>query len=107
MRQRTDRYGRAYVLLITKAIKRRHCDIGAVQESEGKGSMKLLAALLMTLPLYVACEPKGPLQQAGQEVDQAIEDARNGGETLGNKIGDAADDVREGVENAVDELNDK
>ena len=90
-----------------KVIKRRHCDIGAVQEGEGKGTMKLLAALLMTLPLYVACEPKGPLQQAGQEVDQAIEDARNGGETLGNKIGDAADDVREGVENAVDELNDK
>jgi hypothetical protein len=51
-----------------------------------------------------ACEPDGPLERFGEEVDEAAEDARNGGETLGNKIDDAADDVRESVEDAGEEL---
>jgi hypothetical protein len=66
--------------------------------------MKLLAVLLMTLPLYVACEREGPLERVGEEVDEAFEDARNGGETLGNKVDDAIDDVREGVDDATEEL---
>jgi hypothetical protein len=66
--------------------------------------MKLLAALLVTLPLYVACEREGPLERVGEEVDEAFEDARNGGETLGNKVDDAIDDVREGVDDATEEL---
>ena len=67
--------------------------------------MKLLAALLMTLPLYVACERQGPFECAAEEVDEAVDDVRNGGETDGNKIDDAIDDVREGVNDAVDELD--
>ena len=59
--------------------------------------MKLLAALLVTLPLYVACEREGPLERAAEEIDEAFEDARNGGETLGNKVDDAIDDAREGI----------
>jgi hypothetical protein len=66
--------------------------------------MKLLAVLLMTLPLYAACERQGPLQRAGEEIDEAFEDARNGGETLGNQVDDAIDEVREGVSDAADEL---
>lgn len=66
--------------------------------------MKLLAVLLMTLPLYAACERQGPLQRAGEEVDEAFEDLKNGGETLGNKIDDAIDDVSDGVSDAADEL---
>jgi hypothetical protein len=67
--------------------------------------MKLLGTLLMTLPLYVACEQEGPLERAAEEVDEAIEDARNGGETVGNAIDDAVDEVREGVNDAADELD--
>ena len=66
--------------------------------------MKLLAVLLMTLPLYAACERKGPLERAGEEIDEAFEDVRNGGETLGNKLDDAVDDVSDGVSDAADEL---
>ena len=66
--------------------------------------MKLLAALLLTLPLYVACEREGPLERVAEEVDEAFEDAKNGGETLANKVDDAVDDVREGVDDAADEL---
>jgi len=61
--------------------------------------MKLLAVLLMTLPLYIACEPKGPLERAGEEIDEAFEDVRNGGETLGNRIDDAIDDAAEELDN--------
>jgi hypothetical protein len=68
--------------------------------------MKLLGTLLMTLPLFVACEREGPLERAGEEIDEAIDDARNGGETVGNQIDDAIDDVREGVNDAADELDD-
>ena len=70
-------------------------------------SMKLMAVLLMTLPMYVACERDGPLERAAEEVDEAFEDAKNGGETAGNKVDDAIDDVRKGVNNAVDELESK
>jgi len=66
--------------------------------------MKLIAALLMTVPLFVACEKQGPLERAAEEVDEAIEDIKNGGETTGNKIDDAVDDVRDGVDDAADEL---
>jgi hypothetical protein len=69
--------------------------------------MKLLAVLLMTLPLYVACERQGPLERAAEEVDEAFEDIKNGGETAGNKVDDAIDDVRDGVNDAVDELDPK
>jgi hypothetical protein len=66
--------------------------------------MKLLAALLVTLPLFAACEREGPLERLGEEVDEAFEDAKNGGETLANKVDDAVDDVREGVDDATEEL---
>ena len=69
--------------------------------------MKLLAVLLMTLPLYVACERQGPFERAAEEVDEALEDVKNGGETVANKVDDAIDDVREGVNDAADELDTK
>lgn len=67
--------------------------------------MKLFTALMLTLPLYVACERQGPLERVGEEVDEAVEDLKNGGETVGNKVDDAIDDVRDGVNDAVDELD--
>jgi len=69
--------------------------------------MKLLSVLLLTLPLYVACERQGALVRAAEEVDEAIEDAKNGGETIANKVDDAVDDVRKGVNDATEELTDK
>jgi hypothetical protein len=69
--------------------------------------MKLFAILLVALPLFVACDRQGPLERAGEEVDEAFEDVKSGGETLGNKVDDAIDDVRDGVNDAVDELDAK
>ena len=58
----------------------------------------------MTLPLYAACERQGPLERAGEEIDKAVEDVKNGNETLGNKVDDAIDDVNDSVRDATDEL---
>jgi len=66
----------------------------------------MLAALVGTMALgVVACEKKGPVEQAGEEVDEAINTMKNGGkETTADKLDDAADDVREGASDATDEL---
>ena len=46
-----------------------------------------------------ACEKKGALEQAGEEVDEAIDTAKHGGdESTENKVDDAIDEAREAVE---------
>jgi hypothetical protein len=51
-----------------------------------------------------ACEKQGPLQRAGEEIDEAVEDVRAGGETTGNKIDDAIDEVRDAAEDVREDL---
>jgi hypothetical protein len=52
-----------------------------------------------------ACEKKGPVEQAGEEVDEAIDTLKNGGEeSTANKVDDAIDEAREGADDAADEL---
>jgi hypothetical protein len=69
-----------------------------------KVDKRIVYGLIMLLPLW-ACEREGPLERAGEEVDEAIDDVRNGGETTGNKVDDAVDDVRDGVDDARRELD--
>ncbi|HET7132728.1 MAG TPA: hypothetical protein VFJ95_10795 [Gammaproteobacteria bacterium] len=66
--------------------------------------MRVLTALFFLLPLW-ACEKQGPLERAGEEVDEAVENARNGGPTLENRADDAADDVRDGIDDARKDLD--
>jgi predicted small lipoprotein YifL len=70
-------------------------------------SRLLWTALLATLLSLgvAACEKKGPLEQAGEEVDEAVDTIKNGGEeSTANKVDDAIDEAREGAEDAADEL---
>ena len=64
------------------------------------------ALLAGSLSLGIAaCEKKGPVEQAGEEVDEAIDTLKNGGkESTENKVDDAIDEAREGVNDAADEL---
>lgn len=65
-------------------------------------SAMLAATLSMGL---AACDKKGPVEQAGEEVDEAIDTIKNGGkESTASKVDDAIDEAREGAEDAVDEL---
>lgn len=63
-----------------------------------------LAGLACTLSLgLAACEKKGPLEQAGEEVDEAVNTIKNGGkETTADKLDDAGDKVRDAAEEAKD-----
>lgn len=63
--------------------------------------MKRFAIWLIALPL-LACETDGPLERVGEEIDEAVEDVRAGGETTGNRIDDAIDEVKEDIEDAIE-----
>ena len=60
---------------------------------------------LMLIPLtmfLLACEKQGPLEQAGEEIDEAVQDLKAGGETTGNKIDDAIDKARKDLDEKID-----
>ena len=50
------------------------------------------------------CDQKGPLEQAGEEIDEAVDTVKNGGESTATKVDDAVDELREGAADAADEL---
>ena len=58
------------------------------------------AALLCAALLSVAgCEKKGPLEQAGEEVDEAVDTIKRGGEeSTATKIDDTLDEARDVAE---------
>jgi predicted small lipoprotein YifL len=59
-----------------------------------QGSLIALA-FAMSLGL-AACEKKGPVEQAGEEVDEAIDTIKNGGEeSTATKVDDAVDELKE------------
>lgn len=60
----------------------------------------ICAALAVTAALgLAACEKKGPIEQAGEEVDEAVDTIKHGGEeSTASKVDDAVDEAREAVE---------
>ena len=56
---------------------------------------------------FAACEDQGPFERAGEEADEAIENARAGGETFENSLDDAADSIRDSVDDAADEIEEQ
>lgn len=72
-----------------------------------KVNTKVLWSAMLAATLSVgmaACEKKGPVEQAGEEVDEAIDTMKNGKESTSSKVDDAVDEAREGAEDAADEL---
>ncbi|HMB73363.1 MAG TPA: hypothetical protein VKQ06_07310 [Gammaproteobacteria bacterium] len=61
-----------------------------------------LPLLLAGLSGLAACEDQGPLEQAGEEIDEAVEDIQTEGEDPVNQIDDAIDEVRDAAEDAVE-----
>lgn len=64
----------------------------------------LSAALLAGL---AGCEREGPLERAGEEIDEAVDTVRDGEESTSNKADDAVDEMRDGVNDAADEVRDE
>jgi hypothetical protein len=46
----------------------------------------------------VACEKKGPAERAGEKLDAAAKDVKEGAEKAGDKIENAAEDVKDKVD---------
>ena len=42
-----------------------------------------------------ACEKKGPVEQAAEEIDEAVDTVKKGEESTANKVDDAVDELRE------------
>jgi hypothetical protein len=66
----------------------------------------LFPSLLCAAVLLVsACEKKGPMETAGEKLDEAGRTIKNGGEkTAADKVNDAAQDVKKDVEKAADDV---
>lgn len=68
----------------------------------------VLAAAAMTAVLGLsACEKKGPVEQAAEEIDEGIDTLKNGKESTASKLDDAGDKAADSVEKAKDAVTDK
>ena len=67
-------------------------------------SLKNFFVPFALLLMLVGCEKQGPLERFGEEVDEAVEDVRAGGETTGNKIDDAVDEVVDAADDVRKDL---
>jgi len=52
-------------------------------------------ALGLTALLATGCEKKGPVEQMGEEVDEAVDTMKSGEESAATKLDDAVDEIRE------------
>ncbi len=62
---------------------------------------KFFAVMLMGGLLgtgIVACEKKGPAERAGEKLDDAAKDVKEGAEKAGDKIENAAEEVKDKVD---------
>ncbi len=66
----------------------------------------LLGAVMACMVLSICgCEKKGPMEKAGENVDEAVNAVKNGGtRTTRDKIKDAAEDVSDGAHDAAKDL---
>jgi predicted small lipoprotein YifL len=58
---------------------------------------------LMVLGL-AACEKKGPMERAGEEIDEAVDTMKHGRESTSSKADDAVDEIREGARETTEEV---
>lgn len=53
------------------------------------------------------CEEKGPLEEAGERIDEGLEDAREDLEDAADEVGEAAEEAAKAVEEAAEDLQDR
>ena len=64
---------------------------------------KQQAAVFVLAAMGVAgCEKDGPLERAGEEVDEAVEDIQVQGETPANQVDDALDEIERTAEDVLE-----
>ena len=67
-----------------------------------------IAFFLAAMSFGIAgCEEKGPLEEAGERIDEGLEDAREDLEDAAEEVGDAVEEAADAAEEAADELRDR
>lgn len=64
----------------------------------------LLLGMIVFLTTAVGCEEQGPMEKAGEKIDETIEKAGENIEEGGEEIQQAAEDAQEQIEEAGDNL---
>ena len=64
---------------------------------------KFILALLV-VGVVSGCDNDGPAEQAGEKVDNAVEQMKDGGESLGDKMDKAATDMGNKIEDACEDM---
>jgi ElaB/YqjD/DUF883 family membrane-anchored ribosome-binding protein len=64
----------------------------------------ILLLSLLALLVFTACESEGPAEQAGEKIDNAVEEAQEGLEEAGDAIKDTAEEAGEKIEEAGDKV---
>lgn len=59
-----------------------------------KPYLAAITGLVLAVGL-AACEKKGPVEQLGEEVDEAVQTVKDGKESVATKVDDAVDELRE------------
>ncbi|AKS43275.1 hypothetical protein [Wenzhouxiangella marina] len=70
-----------------------------------KHCLRCLALVALALGGLTACHDPGPAEEAGREIDQAVEQARERGEEAVDEAQDAIEDAGDEVEEALDEVD--
>jgi hypothetical protein len=79
-----------------------------MSENHTKMTTLLTAGVFAVVLSLSACEKKGPVQQAGEEVDEAVHTLKNGGkETTADKLDDAGDKAADAAAKAKDAVTGK
>lgn len=69
-------------------------------------TLSLALVALFTLPLTVACDRKeGPMEELGEDIDDAVDEIKDGGDDLGDKLEDAGDEMKDGADEVKDALD--
>jgi len=67
--------------------------------------VKIIAASLIAAGVLTACDSNdGPMEEAGESIDQAVDEI-DGPDTLGESIEEAADDTADAFEDAADDID--
>lgn len=67
--------------------------------------VKIIAASLIAAGVLTACDNNdGPMEEAGESIDQAVDEV-DGPDTLGESIEEAADDTADAFEDAAEDID--
>ena len=64
-------------------------------------SAVIAASLVLAAPLLAACDDDGPAEQAGEKIDNAVNDSNDTMEKAGESMDNAMDDMHDSMEDAT------